>query len=65
MTTDRTTKALLAVIAASLAVIALGDLGVLAPAQAGAKGTPVAVTNLRTSQNRFDQVLFVHCENCD
>ncbi len=65
MPTDRTTKALLAVIAASLAVIALNDLGMLATAHATTKGTPVAVTNLKTSQNRFAQVLFVHCENCD
>ena len=65
MTTDRTTKMLLAVIAASLAVIALNDLGALATARAGVKGQPVAVSNLRTSQNRFAQVLFVHCENCD
>ena len=66
MTTDRTTKALLAVIAASLAVIALNDVGALAPARAGvSQGQPVAVTNLKTSQNRFAQVLFVHCENCD
>ena len=58
MTIDRTTKAL-------LAVIALNDLGALAPARAAAEGQPVALTNLRTSQNRFAQVLFVHCENCD
>lgn len=65
MIIDRTTKLLLAVIAASLAVIALNDLGALAPARAAVKGQPVAVTNLRTSQNRFAQVLHVHCENCD
>ena len=65
MTTDRTTKTLLAVIAVSLAVIALNDLGALATARAKVTGQPVAVTNLRTSQNRFSQVLFVHCENCD
>jgi hypothetical protein len=65
MTTDRTTKALLAVIAVSLVVIALNDLGALATARAAVTGQPVAVTNLRTSQNRFAQVLHVRCENCD
>jgi hypothetical protein len=65
MTTDRTTKALLAVIAVALSVIAAKDLGRVATAAAGyGEGQKVIVTNYQTKRNGFGELLFVHCTNC-
>lgn len=69
MTTDRTAKALLAVIAVSLAVIALADLGLvgpgpIGPAWAAGTGKNVVVTNFRTRRIGLGQVLEVYCTNC-
>ncbi len=65
MTTDRTTKLLLAVIALALSVIAARDLGLVGSAAAGfGEGQKVIVTNYQTNRNGFGQLLFVHCTNC-
>jgi mRNA-degrading endonuclease toxin of MazEF toxin-antitoxin module len=64
MKTDRTTKALLAVIAISLGVIAAKDLGLVAGADAAGARAEVAVTNFTTSRNHFGETLFVRCTNC-
>ncbi len=69
MTADRTTKALLAVIAVSLAVIAAADLGLvgpgsIAPAWAAGTGKKVVVTNYRVTRSGFGDLLHVYCTNC-
>ena len=65
MTTDRTTKLLLAVIALALSVIAARDLGLVGPATAGyGEGQKVIVTNYKTSRTAYGDVLYVHCTNC-
>ncbi len=69
MSSDRTTKTLIAVIAASLAVIALADLGLIGPgpvgpAWAAGTGQNVVVTNFRTRRIGLSQVLEVYCTNC-
>ena len=69
MIADRTTKALLAVIAVSLAVIAAADLGLVgpggvAPAWAAGKGKNVIVTNFKVTRSGFGDLLHVHCTNC-
>ena len=67
MIADRTTKALLAVIAVCLAVIAAADLGLVgpgAPAWAAGKGKNVIVTNFKVTRSGFGDLLHVHCTNC-
>ena len=73
MTTDRTTKALLAVIALALSGIAARDLGLVGPADldlvgpatAGfGEGQKVIVTNYKTSGTAYGDILYVHCTNC-
>lgn len=65
MQTDRTTKALLAVIALALSVIALEDLGLVGPARAGYdEARKVIVTNFKTHRNGFGELLEVRCVNC-
>ncbi len=73
MTSDRTTKALLAVIALALSVIAARDLGLVGPADLGligpaaagfGEGQKVIVTNYKTNRTAYGDILYVHCTNC-